>query len=63
MSGTVSPAMEYQLDGVSLDVQAQVLRIDLAQTRTIFVKGHNSITGKDKLYMLRVTHAGGLVLQ
>lgn len=63
MSIAISPALEYQIEGVSLDTQTQTLRIDLANPRTIFVKGHNTETGKDKLYMLRVTHAGGLVLQ
>lgn len=63
MPSTISPAMEYQVEGIAFDAQKDTLRIDLAKPRTIFVTGHNAETGKDKLYMLRVTHAGGLVLQ
>lgn len=63
MSSAISTAMEYQLNGVAFDSQGDKLKIDLSAPRTIFVQGENSATGEKKLYMLRVTRAGGLVLQ
>lgn len=63
MNGSMSPAMEYQVDGICMDAKKEHLRIDLSEPRTIFVKGENPKTGKEKFYLLRVTHAGGLVLQ
>lgn len=63
MGTAISPAMEYQVNGIALDTQHDKLQIDLSAPRTIFVQGENSVTGEKKLYMLRVTRAGGLVLQ
>ena len=58
-----SPAMEYQIEGVSLATQAQKMRVDLSEPRTILIQGENPKTGKIKQYLMRVTNAGGLVLQ
>lgn len=59
----ISTALEYQLNGVALDIEHQKMRVDLTEPRTIVIEGENPQTGKMKQYMLRVTRAGGLVLQ
>ena len=55
--------MEYQVNGVALDIEKQDMRVDLSEPRSIVIHGENPRTGKTKQYLLRVTHAGGLVLQ
>ena len=59
----ISPAMEYQVNGISLDLLNEKMTIDLTVPRTIMVHGEDPRTQKTKMYMLRVTNAGGLVLQ
>ena len=55
--------MEYQVNGISLDLLNEKMTIDLTVPRTIMVHGEDPRTNKTKMYMLRVTNAGGLVLQ
>lgn len=59
----ISHAMEYQIEGVALDSEKGNMRVDLSEPRSILIQGENPKTGKTKHYLLRVTHAGGLVLQ
>ena len=59
----LSHDMEYQIDGISLDANSEKMRIDLSVPRTLIIHGEDPRTQKSKLYMLRVTNAGGLVLQ
>lgn len=39
------------------------MTVDLAEPRTVIVRGFNSKTGEAKDYLLRVTQSGRLVLQ
>jgi len=51
---------DYQRRGILL--QDNVLTVDLAEPRTVLVKGINSRTGQEKDYLLRITEAGKLSL-
>lgn len=59
----MSPTAEYVVEGVALDTQKRELLIDLSIPRSFVVRGEDPRTQKTKMYMLRVTNAGGLVLQ
>ncbi len=50
----------YQRRGVLL--QGNILTVDLAEPRSILVKGINSRTGQEKDYLLRVSESGKLSL-
>ena len=60
---SLSHALEYQMNGIVLDTVNGKMTIDLTEPRTVIIQGENPKTHKSKLYMLRVTNAGGLVLQ
>ena len=63
MTVLASPQIDFQLNGVVLEAEKDTMRIDLSVPRSIFIRGEDPKTQKVKLYMLRVTNAGGLVLQ
>jgi len=63
MVGPMTPAGEYIIEGVALDTRKQEMLIDLSVPRSFVVRGEDPRTQKTKMYMLRVTNAGGLVLQ
>jgi hypothetical protein len=52
---------QYIRDGITFDREG--VTIDLAEPRTVIVRGINSKTGEEKDYLLRVTQFGKLVLQ
>jgi hypothetical protein len=49
---------QYIKDGMAYDYDRSQLLIDMAQPRTITVVGINSLTGKEKIYILKVTEKG-----
>lgn len=55
--------MEYQIEGLAFDTAKETILIDLSVPRSVMIRGEDPKTRKVKMYMLRVTHAGGLVLQ
>jgi hemin uptake protein HemP len=59
----ISSATEYQLLGITLNPDTNELKIDLAQPRSILVRGINERTLETKDYLLKVTNAGRLILQ
>lgn len=63
MTVSASSQIDFQLNGVVLEAEKDTMRIDLSVPRSIFIRGEDPKTQKVKLYMLRVTNAGGLVLQ
>ena len=50
----------YQRRGIILE--GNVLTVDLAEPRSILVKGINTRTGQEKDYLLRVSESGKLSL-
>lgn len=59
----MNPTAEYIVEGVALDIRKHEMLIDLSVPRSFVIRGEDPRTNKTKMYMLRVTHAGGLVLQ
>jgi hypothetical protein len=53
----------YERMGLSCSSETNELSIDLAEPRTIFIRGVNEKTQERKDYVLRVTQSGKLVLQ
>jgi hypothetical protein len=50
----------YIRSGIILD--SECMTVDLAEPRTLLVRGVNSRTGEEKTYLLKVTQAGKLLL-
>lgn len=48
----------YVQDGIHYEYEGGRLLVDMAQPRTIMVVGVNSLTGKEKVYILKVTEKG-----
>ena len=51
-------AARYIEEGIEYSHESGRLMIDMAQPRTLTVLGINSLTGKEKIYILKVTEKG-----